>query len=45
MIQPNQATKNVRKPREVKQSNIHADFASLSKLAKQSGAKIVITFE
>ena len=32
-------------PRVVEQSNISMDFASLSKLAKESGAKIVITFE
>jgi hypothetical protein len=37
--------KNVREPKVVEQTNISVDFATLSKLAKQTGAKIVITFE
>jgi hypothetical protein len=48
MVQPNKSTKStktVNKPRVVEQTNIPMDFASLSKLAKQTGAKIVITFE
>ncbi len=39
------STKAVSEPRVVEQTNISIDFASLSKLAKQTGAKIVITFE
>jgi hypothetical protein len=48
MVQPKKATKStetVSEPRVVEQTNISMDFASLSKLAKQTGAKIVITFE
>jgi hypothetical protein len=48
MVQPNKSTKStktVKKPRVIEQTNIPMDFASLSKLAKQTGAKIVITFE
>lgn len=32
-------------PRVVEKTNISMDFATLSRLAKESGAKIVITFE
>ena len=39
------STKTVSEPRVVEQTNISIDFASLSKLAKQTGAKIVITFD
>lgn len=47
MVQPkkSKSTKTVSEPRVVEQTNISMDFASLSKLAKQTGAKIVITFE
>ena len=47
MVQPkkSKSTKTVSEPRVVEQTNISMDFASLSKLAKESGAKIVITFE
>ena len=43
--EPTKTDKIVREPKIVKQSNISMDFATLSKLAKQTGAKIVITFE
>jgi len=39
------SAKTISEPRVVEQTNISMDFASLSKLAKQTGAKIVITFE
>lgn len=48
MVQTKKSTKSpkyVSEPRVVEQTNISMDFASLSKLAKQTGAKIVITFE
>jgi hypothetical protein len=48
MIKTKKATKStnaVSELRVVEQTNISIDFASLSKLAKQTGAKIVITFE
>jgi hypothetical protein len=38
-------SKSVTEPRVIEQKNISMDFASLSALAKQTGAKIVITFE
>jgi hypothetical protein len=41
----NKQIKAVNEPRVVEQTNISIDFAALSKLAKQTGAKIVITFE
>jgi hypothetical protein len=37
--------KTVREAKVVEKTNISMDFATLSKLAKESGAKIVITFE
>jgi hypothetical protein len=37
--------KQISEAQVVQQTNISMDFASLSKLAKQTGAKIVITFE
>jgi hypothetical protein len=37
--------KSVSEPRVIEQKSISADFAALSALAKQTGAKIVITFE
>ena len=37
--------KSVSEPRVIDQKSISADFAALSALAKQTGAKIVITFE
>jgi arginine decarboxylase-like protein len=37
--------KTVREAKVVEQANISMDFATLSRLAKESGAKIVITFE
>ena len=37
--------KTVSGPKVVEQTNISMDFATLSRLAKESGAKIVITFE
>jgi hypothetical protein len=37
--------KTVSEPKVVEQTNISMDFATLSRLAKESGAKIVITFE
>ena len=39
------AVKTVREAKVVEKTNISMDFATLSKLAKESGAKIVITFE
>jgi hypothetical protein len=48
MIKTNKPTrliKTVSEPRVIEQANISIDFASLSRLAKQTGAKIVITFE
>ena len=42
---PTKTDKVVREPKIVEQSNISMDFATLSRLAKESGAKIVITFE
>ena len=38
-------TKVSAEPRVVEKTNVSMDFATLSKLAKQTGAKIVITFE
>ena len=42
---PTRLIKTVSEPRVIEQANISIDFASLSRLAKQTGAKIVITFE
>lgn len=36
---------NTTEARVISQTNVSIDFASLSRLAKESGAKIVITFE
>ena len=38
-------TKVSAEPRVIEKTNVSMDFATLSKLAKQTGAKIVITFE
>lgn len=44
-VQVKTKTKVSPEPRVVEKTNISMDFATLSKLAKQTGAKIVITFE
>ena len=45
MVKVKAKTKVSAEPRVVEQTNISMDFATLSRLAKESGAKIVITFE
>lgn len=45
MVTVKTKTKVSAEPRVVKKTNISMDFDTLSKLAKQTGAKIVITFE
>lgn len=45
MVTVKTKTKVSEEPRVVEKTNISMDFATLSKLAKQTGAKIVITFE
>lgn len=45
MVTVKTKTKVSAEPRVVEKTNISMDFATLSKLAKQTGAKIVITFE
>jgi hypothetical protein len=45
MVTVKTKTKVSPEPRVVEQTNISMDFATLSRLAKESGAKIVITFE
>jgi hypothetical protein len=45
MVTAKAKTKVSAEPRVVEKTNISMDFATLSRLAKESGAKIVITFE
>ena len=45
MVTVKTKTKVSAEPRVVEKTNVSMDFATLSKLAKQTGAKIVITFE
>jgi hypothetical protein len=45
MVTAKVKTKVSAEPRVVEKTNISMDFATLSRLAKESGAKIVITFE
>lgn len=45
MVTVKTKTKVSEEPRVVEKTNISMDFATLSRLAKESGAKIVITFE
>ena len=45
MVTVKTKTKVSEEPRVVEKTNISMDFATLSRLAKESGAKLIITFE